>query len=106
MEEWGWILQNETLEPTTLLPPAPEKLLSTIFCNCKKGCGTSCTCRKLGLQCSSVCGQSNGQACLNASSYPNDLYEESEYVPEVFEALEPNMKDNEDDDNELEIQFG
>jgi hypothetical protein len=46
----------------------------------KKGCGSSCGCRKLGLQCSSVCGECNGQACLNASSYPDDLKEESEYA--------------------------
>lgn len=104
-QEWGWILQNETLEPiTTLLPPAPEELLNTIFCNCKKGCGSSCGCRKVGLQCSLVCGQCNGQACLNASSYPIDVDEESEYAPEVLEALEPTITDNEDeDDDELEI---
>jgi hypothetical protein len=77
-QEWEWILQNDILEPTTtLLPPAPEELLYRIFCNCKKGCGSSCRCRKLGLQCSSVCGQCNEQACLNASSYPDDP-EESE----------------------------
>ncbi|KAJ8889027.1 hypothetical protein PR048_008521 [Dryococelus australis] len=106
MKEWGWIWQNKTLEPTTtLLPLAPEELLSSIFCNCKKGCGASCTCRKVGLQRSSVCGQCNGQTCLNASSYPNDLDEESEYVSEVLEALEPNINDNENDDVELEIQF-
>jgi hypothetical protein len=80
-QEWEWILQNDILEPTTtLLPPAPEELLYRIFCNCKKGCGSSCGCRKLGLQCSSVCGECNGQACLNASSYPDDLKEESEYA--------------------------
>lgn len=104
-QEWGWVLQNEILEPTTtLLPPAPDELLNTIFCNCKNGCGSRCGCRKSGLQCSSACGQCNGQACLNASSYPNDLDEESEYVPEIVEALETNVTDNEDDDNEFEIQ--
>jgi hypothetical protein len=30
-QEWGWILQNDILEPTTtLLPPAPEELLYRI----------------------------------------------------------------------------
>jgi hypothetical protein len=80
-QEWGWILQNDILEPTTaLLPLAPEKLLYRISCNCKKGRGSSCGCRKLGLQCSSVCGQYNGQACLIASSYLDDLKEASEYA--------------------------
>jgi hypothetical protein len=80
-QKWGWILQNDILEPTTtLLPPAPEELLYRISCNCKKGCGSSCGCRKLGLPCSLVCGQCNGQACLIASSYLDDLKEESEYA--------------------------
>jgi hypothetical protein len=80
-QEWGWILQNDILEQTTtLLPPPPEELLYRIFCNCKNGCGSSCGCRKLGLQCFSVCGQCNGQACLNASSHPDDFREESEYA--------------------------
>ena len=37
--DWGWKLVDNTLEPIdTLLLPAPERLLNTIFCNCKKGC--------------------------------------------------------------------
>jgi hypothetical protein len=80
-QERGWILQNDIVEPTTtLLPPALEELLYRISCNCKKGCGSSSGCRKLGLQGSSVCGQCNGQACLIASSYLDDLKEESEYA--------------------------
>lgn len=31
----------------TLLPLAPEELLNVIFCNCSKGCGTNCRCRKI-----------------------------------------------------------
>jgi hypothetical protein len=32
-QEWGLILQNDILEPTTtLLPPAPEELCYRIFC--------------------------------------------------------------------------
>lgn len=52
-KDWGWKLIDNTLEPVqTLLPPAPEKLLNTIFCNCKKGCSAKCGCRKVGLFCS------------------------------------------------------
>ncbi|GBN53156.1 hypothetical protein AVEN_74117-1 [Araneus ventricosus] len=37
-ENWVWVLKDNSLEPIqTLLSPASEKLLSTIFCNCKKG---------------------------------------------------------------------
>ncbi|KAF0711628.1 Uncharacterized protein FWK35_00035130 [Aphis craccivora] len=36
-EDWGWVFKDNGLEPIqTLLPPALEKLLNTIFCNCKK----------------------------------------------------------------------
>ncbi|KAI4474116.1 hypothetical protein M0804_015008 [Polistes exclamans] len=54
-EDWGWKLIDNTLEPIkTLLPPAPEKLLNKIFCNCKKGCTAKCGCKKIGLQFTSV----------------------------------------------------
>ena len=42
--DWDWKLTDNILDPIqTILPPAPEKLLNTIFCNCKKGCSTKCT---------------------------------------------------------------
>lgn len=103
-QEWGWMLENEILEPIrTLLPPAPAELLNVIFCNCKNGCGSRCGCRKSGLQCSLACGQCNGQACLNASLYPSNPDEENTYDPDILEGLEMNMTDNEDDDNESNI---
>ena len=37
-----------------------------IFCNCSKGCGALCGCRKLRLQCSAVCGNCHGTSYLNA----------------------------------------
>ncbi|GBN53250.1 hypothetical protein AVEN_141561-1 [Araneus ventricosus] len=47
LENWGWALKDNSLEPIqTLLPPVPEKLLNTIFCNCKKGCNYKCGCKK------------------------------------------------------------
>ncbi|GBM90814.1 hypothetical protein AVEN_42533-1 [Araneus ventricosus] len=51
-ENWGWGLKDNSSEPIqTLLPPTPEKLLNTIFCNCKKGCNYKCGCKKVGLFC-------------------------------------------------------
>lgn len=65
-EEWGWKLIDNVLEPIhTLLPPAPEKLLNTIFCNCKKGCSSKCSCKKVGLFCSTTCISCQGQSCSN-----------------------------------------
>lgn len=67
-QQWGWILNNDFLEPvTTLLPPAPDNILEAIFCNCTKGCGANCGCRKIGLSCSIICGNCHGQSCLNAT---------------------------------------
>ncbi|GFY56654.1 uncharacterized protein TNIN_467741 [Trichonephila inaurata madagascariensis] len=66
-QEWCWILRDEFLEPImTILPPATNELLNTIFCNCKNECGSRCGCRKSGLQCSSACGQYNGLAYFKA----------------------------------------
>lgn len=68
--EWGWILRNGLLEPKkTMRAPDPDSLLNLIFCNCPKGCGPLCGCRKLGIKCSSICcGYCNGQSCLNANT--------------------------------------
>ncbi|XP_072387211.1 uncharacterized protein [Diabrotica undecimpunctata] len=104
-QEFGWVMQNEFLEPiTTLLPPAPEELLNTIFCNCKKSCGSNCGCRKSGLQCTLICGQCNGQSCLNASSTSDDFNEESEYAPDILEYFYSDTLINENDDDESDIE--
>lgn len=67
--DWGWKLVDNALEPIqTLLPPAPEKLLNTIFCNCKKGCSAKCGCKKVGLFCSLACTNCQGRSCSNVES--------------------------------------
>ena len=66
-ENWGWAMKDNILEPIqTLLPPAPEKLLNKIFCNCKKGCNNNCGFWKVGLFCSQICSNCQGQSCSNA----------------------------------------
>jgi hypothetical protein len=68
-EQWGWKHVNNVLEPIhTLLPPAPENLLNSIFCNCKKGCNSRCGCKKVGLFCSLACTTCQGQSCSNVES--------------------------------------
>lgn len=61
---------------------------------------------KSRVACFSVCGLYNKQACLNASSYLKDLNKESECASEILKALQPNVTDNENNDNVLEIQCG
>ena len=71
-EEWGWVTSEDKLEPLqTNLPPAPNTLMKVIRCNCKTDCDTRrCTCRKLGLECSVVCGECKGINCTNSPQLP------------------------------------
>ena len=102
-QKWGWIMPDEFLESVvTMNPPAPEELPNTVFCNCKNSCGLQCGCRKAGLQCSLVCGQCNGQACLNASPYQSDINEDSTFDPEVLGKLGTNVVEDENTE-EFEI---
>ena len=64
--EWGWEVKNSLLVPQkTELPPAPKVLLELVSCKCKKGCGTSCGCRKSGLPCTDICINCAEMGCTN-----------------------------------------
>lgn len=68
IENWGWRYVSNKLEPIMMKQsPAPDNLQKILFCNCKKGCGTACGCRKSGLYCTAACSQCNGDSCFNAS---------------------------------------
>lgn len=72
--DYGWqVVQGKMLPLKSSLPPAPDKLLSIIYCNCKLNCDTKkCSCRKHGLECSNCCGGCRGVSCLN-SVKPTEL---------------------------------
>ena len=65
---FGWVLLDVVMVPEkTALPPAPEKLIQIIRCNCKTNCDSKkCTCRKHGLECSSGCEDCKGVSCSNS----------------------------------------
>jgi len=67
-EDWGWDLTgNKYTYVKCTLPPAPDKLLNVIRCNCKSNCDNKkCTCRKHGLKCSQSCGSCGGIGCSNS----------------------------------------
>ena len=66
------------MEPIqTILPLAPDKLLNTFFCNCKKGCGAKCGCRRGGLLCSAACSN-----CQGSNIQLNPLDEDSYDIDE------------------------
>lgn len=66
--EYGWEKDNygKLVPKLCTKDIAPKDILKMVFCNCKDGaCGKSCTCIKLGLKCSSKCGQCFGISCGN-----------------------------------------
>src|SRR6218665_2017702 len=68
--DWGWRSQEGTLEPLeTDIAIAPDTLLNMVSCGCKAdGCSyMTCSCKKLGLFCTSMCSQCIGQTCNNTS---------------------------------------
>ena len=68
-EEWGWKITDGQLLPVqTHLPAAPEKLTKIFRCNCKTGCSTSrCTCKRIPIDCTWMCGVCKGVSCANSS---------------------------------------
>lgn len=60
-------------------PIAPDNLLNMISCGCKAdGCGALCGCRKVGLNCSSMCAKCNGETCTNVADIITSLDEDEE----------------------------
>ncbi|KAG8191761.1 hypothetical protein JTE90_008824 [Oedothorax gibbosus] len=67
---------------------APQPLLQMISCGCTKGCGDTCSCRKAGLKCSSVCKYCYGASCDNI---PDVAVVE---IPEGKDLSDVEMEDN------------
>ena len=62
---WGWILSYGSLLPNpTGLPPASDKLVRIVSCNCKAGCIRGCGCRRAGIAPQSA--TCTGLECNNA----------------------------------------
>ena len=76
-EDWGWELAGDSLQPIKIdLPPAPEKLLQIIRCNCKHNCDTKrCS---YGLDCSVGCGECRGVSCSNSAGLAEIGLEEND----------------------------
>lgn len=68
-EDWGWQRDGKDLQPVrTLLPPAPDAIMSLISCSCKGTCSTShCSCFKTGIACSAICKVCEGESCMNTN---------------------------------------
>ena len=68
LEYWGWKKTEKYILPVPMTKaPAPANLLKIIRCGCKTGCKTGqCTCKKMGVKCTSICSGCNGVSCFNA----------------------------------------
>ena len=70
--DWGFKVQGDKLIPIMMdKDHAPEVLLKMIHCNCSAGCNTlRYTCKKHGLDCTSVCGPCQEGNCDNMTLEP------------------------------------
>ena len=82
-QQWGCTLAEGRLDPTTMdLPAAPEDLLRTICWNSKTDCNCRrCTCRKMWLECSVVCGQCRGTSCSSSSEVEDEDIDDTDVFP-------------------------
>ena len=64
----------------TDLPPAPDNLLSVIWCNCHTDCNAMrCTFRKHNVKCSLACGNCRGSGCTNLDNFHVDETDDLDY---------------------------
>ena len=70
-EKYGYkLIMGKLRGVITEMEPAPPELLKTIFCNCTTGCERkTCTCKKLTLCCTDLCGKCKGVSCSNTTIY-------------------------------------
>lgn len=98
-QEWGWKLKEYLVPVMMTKEPAPQELLKLIFCNCKKGCGKNCSCKKAGLFCTLACGscQMSGN-CSNLLLLTENEEDESLDYDELVNVNEEKCDtDNEED---------
>lgn len=76
--EWGWLIQDGMLFPTTTdLPPAPKEILKMIKCECSGSCDSKkCTCHKNGMTCTMSCKNCKGVSCQNVENTVEDEEDE------------------------------
>ena len=72
-QEWGWSFNGHILTPITMTAmPAPDNILKMIFCSCQNICKSTCSCRKAGLYCSTICRNCQTAPCTNEPKNVDD----------------------------------
>ena len=106
--KWSWRKSNVVLQcilsEDLLIPP---ELIKKISCRCKTGCKKStCSCRKLGLYCTNLCGGYHGESCPNVEQFTVNDDDETFDNIDTLNFTENNDKiDDEkiDDDSQIEV---
>lgn len=101
--EWGWRFRDIHLEPImTLLEAAPKDILNMISCRCKNVCKFNCTCKKSGLNCSTLCINCDGKVCHGIDINEDDDSNEFEILNgcDTFGNLLDEEPENEESENE------
>ncbi|KAJ8666634.1 hypothetical protein QAD02_008296 [Eretmocerus hayati] len=129
--EWGWERwENQDkargIRPTLITDKKylmAEEILKTIYCSCKTGCtNNTCSCREVGLNCSSLCRMCRGCDCSNSvvlhdrdfsndpenddhsSQRMNDMDETIEHVIQMCDSVDLNEGKVDDlEDNTEEV---
>ena len=94
----GWRPQDDTLTPVeTDLAVAPDTLLNMVCYRCKEGgCGSmSYGYNQLGMFCTSMCTECNGETCRNTIPVSLDDDEDEDTAPTLL-----NIDVNDEDENE------
>jgi len=101
---WGWKISKYGLLPiTTNKDPAPQSVLNTVSCKCTKRCKGSCSCRKLGMTCSSICFNCKGQACTNRNIEDDLITDGNNFsIDEEFDKIINEWQEKEEEAEEKE----
>lgn len=109
-ERWGWKITINGLTPiTTTDPPAPQELLNSISCTCKKGCKAACSCRKAGIKCTTICITCKGHACFNSITEDKEVILDATQCDEEIDVIEGEEEMNpytQDSEDELDDVIG
>lgn len=107
---WGWKQTSNGLLPiTTTHSPVPEALLKIICCKCTKGCSGNCSCRKVGLYCSSICTHCQGRTCSNISAeidIEEDIDETVDIDMENFLSVQLDKESDAEETTDSEVAEG
>ncbi|KAG5861538.1 hypothetical protein JTB14_015718 [Gonioctena quinquepunctata] len=95
---WGWRRTDlGLLSIINTKDPAPSEILKTVSCKSTKEYTGKCSCRKVGMKCSTICLNCNGQSCSNSALFED---EDVTFIAEEAEIGEDSPFEDDDPDEE------